>query len=63
MEENLWRNKEGNPVLFDMVLLDIVQAQPRLTLLLNTVVSDIEKSAQHLQAVQAFNAINQTAIA
>nr|WP_262264575.1 FAD-dependent oxidoreductase [Pantoea dispersa] len=60
MEENLWRNKEGNPVLFDMVLLDIVQAQPRLTLLLNTIVSDIEKSAQRLQAVQAFNAINQT---
>ncbi|PIF20690.1 FAD-dependent oxidoreductase [Candidatus Pantoea floridensis] len=60
MEENLWRNKEGNPVLFDLVLLDIVQAQPGLTLLLNTVVTDIEKSGRRLQAVQAFNAINQT---
>lgn len=60
MEENLWRNKEGNPVLFDMVLLDIVQAQPGLTLLLNTVVTDIEKSGRRLQSVQAFNAINQT---
>ncbi len=59
MEENLWRNKEGNPVLFDMVLLDIVQAQPGLTLLLNTVVSDVEKSGRRLNAVQAFNAINQ----
>ena len=60
MEENLWRNKEGNPVLFDMVLLDLVQSQPGLTLLLNTVVTDIEKSDRHLQSVQAFNAINQT---
>jgi hypothetical protein len=60
MEENLWRNKEGNPVLFDMVLLDMVQAQPGLTLLLNTVVTDIEKSGHRLQSVQAFNAINQT---
>lgn len=60
MEENLWRNKEGNPVLFDMVLLDKVQAQHGITLLLNTVVSDIEKSGRQLQAVQAFNAINQT---
>ncbi|WP_217549404.1 FAD-dependent oxidoreductase [Pantoea sp. GbtcB22] len=60
MEENLWRNKEGNPVLFDMVLLDIVQAQPGLTLLLNTVVTDIEKSGRRLLSVQAFNAINQT---
>jgi hypothetical protein len=59
MEENLWRNKEGNPVLFDMVLLDLVQAQSGLTLLLNTVVHDIEKSGRHLQAVHAFNAINQ----
>ena len=60
MEENLWRNKEGNPVLFDLVLLDWVQAQQGLTLLLNTVVSDIEKSGRRLQAVHAFNAINQT---
>ena len=60
MEENLWRNKEGNPVLFDMVLLDLVQAQSGLTLLLNTVVTEIEKSGRRLQAVQAFNAINQT---
>ncbi|XXN65884.1 FAD-dependent oxidoreductase [Enterobacter ludwigii] len=60
MEENLWRNKEGNPVLFDMVLLDLVQSQPGLTLLLNTVVTDIEKSGRRLQSVQAFNAINQT---
>ncbi|KJV49955.1 fumarate reductase [Pantoea sp. BL1] len=60
MEENLWRNKEGNPVLFDMVLLDLVQSQPGVTLLLNTVVSDITKEGRRLQGVQAFNAINQT---
>ncbi|KJV32436.1 FAD-dependent oxidoreductase [Pantoea sp. SM3] len=60
MEENLWRNKEGNPVLFDMVLLDLVQSQPGVTLLLNTVVSDITKEGRRLQGLQAFNAINQT---
>jgi hypothetical protein len=60
MEENLWRNKEGNPVLFDMVLLDIVQSQPGLTVLLNTVITHIEKSGRRVQAVRAFNAINQT---
>ncbi|MCA1178208.1 FAD-dependent oxidoreductase [Pantoea rwandensis] len=60
MEENLWRNKEGNPVLFDMVLLDLVQSQPGLTLLLNTVVTYIEKSDRRLKSVEAFNAINQT---
>ena len=59
MEENLWRNKEGNPVLFDMVLLDLVQAQSGITLLLNTLVSEVEKSGRRLHAVHAFNAINQ----
>lgn len=26
LEENLWRNKEGNPVMFDLVLLDMAKA-------------------------------------
>ena len=41
--ENTFRNKEGNPVLFDMVLMDKVLAEPNITLLLNTVVYKVEK--------------------
>ena len=42
--ENTFRNKEGNPVLFDMVLMDKVLAEKNITLLLNTVVYRVEKS-------------------
>ncbi|WP_034944645.1 FAD-dependent oxidoreductase [Erwinia oleae] len=60
MEENLFRNKEGNPVLFDMLLLDMAQAQSGLTLLLNTAVCSLEHQARRIESVTAFNAINQT---
>lgn len=60
MEENLWRNKEGNPILFDALLLDMAQAQQGLTLLLNTAVYALEKAADTIQSVTAFNAINET---
>ena len=60
MEENLWRNKEGNPVMFDLVLLDLVISQPGLTLLLNTAVYEVEKTGSRITAVSAFNAINET---
>jgi CheY-like chemotaxis protein len=42
--ENLWRNPEGNPVIFDTVLLDKVAGEPSLTLLLNTAVFSCDKS-------------------
>ncbi len=42
LSENLYRNKEGNPFLFDMVLMDKVLAEPEIRLLLNTVVYDVE---------------------
>ncbi len=41
--ENLYRNKEGNVVLFDTILLEKVTGEPNITLLLNTVVFDLEK--------------------
>src|SRR3954466_15947878 len=34
--ENMYRNPEGNPVIFDTVLLDKVTAEANITLLLNT---------------------------
>lgn len=54
--ENNFRNKEGNPILFDMVLMDKVLAEPNITLLLNTTVYGIEKgSDRSLTALKAFN--------
>ena len=59
--ENTFRNKEGNPVLFDMVLVDKVLAEENITLYLNTVVFNIEKSSYTtISKVFAFNPQNQT---
>lgn len=56
MVENMWRNPEGNPVLFDMVLIDKVRAEENITLLLNTTMFEIRKSAnRNISAVLAFN--------
>ena len=54
--ENLWRNREGNPVLFDALLMDKVLAEPNIRLLLNTVVDDVEmERSGHIRRVLAFN--------
>ncbi|MDE8698370.1 FAD-binding dehydrogenase, partial [Bacteroides cellulosilyticus] len=42
--ENVYRNKEGNPVLFDMVLMDKVLTEKYITLLLNTTLYKVDKS-------------------
>ncbi|MBV5349495.1 FAD-dependent oxidoreductase, partial [bacterium] len=41
--ENLYRNKEGNAIIFDTILLEKVKEEPNITLLLNTMVFDLEK--------------------
>lgn len=53
--ENTFRNREGNPVLFDMVLIDKVLAEPNITLYLNTSVYDVEMEDRRVVAVEAFN--------
>jgi hypothetical protein len=59
--ENTFRNKEGNPVLFDMVLVDKVLAEKNIELFLNTIVLDVEKSSEKIiSQVTAFNPQNQT---
>jgi hypothetical protein len=40
--ENQWRNPEGNPILWDHVLLDAVRAEERITLFLNTDVHEVD---------------------
>ena len=53
--ENTFRNREGNPVLFDMVLIDKVLSEPNITLYLNTCVYDAEMSGRTVRSVTAFN--------
>ena len=43
MVENTFRNREGNPVIFDTLLLDKVLAEKNIRLLLNTIVFGVEK--------------------
>ncbi len=59
--ENTYRNPEGNPVIFDTILLDKVVSEPNITLLLNTAVYEVEKKdATTIQSVKAFCSQNQT---
>ena len=52
--ENTYRNKEGNPLIFDTILLDKVFAEPNITLLLNTAVYEVQKSGSKISSVKAF---------
>lgn len=61
LTENLWRNKDSNPLIFDAVLLEWVAREANLTLLLNTAVHGCEKrDPATISAVCAWNAQNQT---
>lgn len=40
--ENQWRNPEGNPILWDHVVLDLVRAEQNITLFLNTDVREVD---------------------
>ncbi|WP_310560580.1 FAD-dependent oxidoreductase [Flavobacterium sp.] len=42
--ENMYRNKEGNTLIFDTILLEKVVTEKNITLLLNTSVFDVKKS-------------------
>ncbi|MEI6078234.1 MAG: FAD-dependent oxidoreductase [Verrucomicrobiota bacterium] len=59
--ENLYRNPEGNPLILDTIILEMVVNEPNITLLLNTAVNDLEKSdADTIQSVHAFCSQNST---
>ncbi len=59
--ENLYRNKEGNAVLFDTILLEKVTSEPNITLLLNTAVFDLEKKDEAtINSIRAFCSQNST---
>jgi hypothetical protein len=59
--ENMYRNPEGNPLIFDTILLEKVTEEPNITLLLNTVMFDAEKSdPDTISAVRTFCSQNST---
>jgi hypothetical protein len=61
--ENLYRNPEGNPLIFDTVVLEKVMEESRITLLLNTAAFEIEKipgDSDRIAAVRGFCSQNST---
>lgn len=68
--ENHWRNPEGNPVVFDSVVLEFAGNEPNLTVLLNTAAFEVQKAAcsfdasgagkDRISAVKAFCSQNST---
>lgn len=59
--ENMYRNPEGNAVIFDTVLLDKVISEGNITLLLNTSVFEVDKSeADTISSLRAFCSQNST---
>lgn len=60
--ENMARNPEGNPLILDTIMLEMVVNEPNLTLLLNTAVHDLDKSdADTIKTIRAFCSQNSTA--
>ena len=59
--ENTYRNKEGNSLIFDTVLLDFVKRESTIQLLLNTSVYAVEKKTPNtIASVTAFCSQNST---
>jgi FAD-dependent oxidoreductase family protein len=59
--ENLWRNPEGNPIIFDALLLEKVVQEPRIRLLLNSVADSLTMADDgRIAAVHAYCSQNQT---
>ncbi|MGF7216012.1 hypothetical protein GGR92_002177 [Spirosoma lacussanchae] len=59
--ENLYRNPEGNPLIFDTILLEKVMNEPNIRLLLNTAVYEVEKaSADTISGLKGFCSQNST---
>jgi len=59
--ENMWRNPDGNAIIFDTILLERVINEPNITLLLNTAVYEVKKSSPDvIEQVIAFCAQDST---
>ncbi|QMU97281.1 FAD-dependent oxidoreductase [Microbacterium esteraromaticum] len=51
--ENQYRNPEGNPIIWDEVVLDAVRAEPNITLFLNTDVREVDTEERDGERVVA----------
>ncbi|MEM6883694.1 MAG: FAD-dependent oxidoreductase [Verrucomicrobiota bacterium] len=61
LTENLYRNPEGNALLFDALLFEKVNAESNITLLLNTAAYEVNKrDDHHIKEIRAFNSQNST---
>jgi hypothetical protein len=59
--ENLYRNKEGNTLIFDTILLEKIHQEANITLLLNTSLFEVEKSDENtIRSAKAFCSQNST---
>lgn len=59
--ENVYRNAEGNPLIFDTILLEKVISEQNITLLLNNSIYDLEKKDdQTIEKVIGFCSQNST---
>lgn len=59
--ENVYRNPDGNPLIFDTILLEKVVQEPNISLLLNTAVFNLTKSTPNtIESVHAFCSQNST---
>ncbi|MGF1585564.1 MAG: FAD-dependent oxidoreductase [Bacteroidales bacterium] len=59
--ENLYRNKEGNPLILDTIILEKVKEETNITFLLNTAVYEvIKKNAREINSIKAFCSQNST---
>ncbi|HLT62637.1 MAG TPA: FAD-dependent oxidoreductase [Microlunatus sp.] len=58
--ENTYRNKDGNSIIFDTILLEKVTEEPLITLLLNTAMVGADVADGRIEAVTAFCSQNST---
>lgn len=58
--ENLYRNPEGNPYIWDSILMDFVMREKNLTLYLNTTVVDTLGTDTHLEGIYAYQMTTET---
>ena len=58
--ENMFRNPEGNPLIFDTILLEKVKLESKISLLLNTAAFEVLKEDdQKISSIKAFCSQNQ----
>src|SRR5436190_20614482 len=59
--ENMHRNPEGNPLIFDTIILEKVVQEKNITLMLNTAVYDVQKKDEStITGITAFCSQNST---